>query len=135
MSQPYPGAPLPPVDPAAVATPAPAADPRITKFRVTMRNAVIGADGNVHTHEAVDYVRPDFLDAYVAAARGNWQSVVVSDTPDAGPGGYDGETAVPAHLEHPLAGQLFPATGAAFHSADPIRPADADVAPLAPVEG
>ena len=89
-------------------------DPRVTKRRVTMRNyfTVVDADGKpaVQTQEAVDYVRPDFLDAYLADARANWQHVEVSDEPDAGPGGYHGETHVPAHLDHPLAGQTFAAT-------------------------
>ncbi len=70
-------------------------DDRIDKRRVTMTTFVALADGKVSKHEAVDYVRPDFLDAYVADARTRWQSVAVSDEPDAGPGGYDGDTAVP----------------------------------------
>lgn len=77
--------------------------PEIDKRRVTMRNFVttVGDDGApvVHTHEATDYVRPDFLDAYVADAKTRWQSVTVSDEPDAGPAGYDGDTNVPVHLE------------------------------------
>lgn len=91
-------------------------DPRIDKRRVTMTNWVVAGvdpetnEPNVSKHEAVDYVRPDFLDAYVAAAQQNWQSVTVSDEPDAGPGGYDGQTHVPAHLDHELAGQTFAAT-------------------------
>lgn len=83
----------------------------ITKRRVTMRGIGLAPDGETTLlHEAVDYVRPDFLDAYVADARTKWQSVVVSDEPDAGPLGYHGPTTVPAHLDHPLAGQSFPAT-------------------------
>src|SRR4051794_19001921 len=84
-------------------------DPAITKRRVTMRSVVLTPDG-VATHEAVDYVRPDFLDAYLADARTRWQVVEASDLPDAGPGGYHGATHVPASLNHPLAGQTFPAT-------------------------
>lgn len=89
--------------------------PEITKRRVTMRNFVVtGVDENnqpiVHTHEAIDYVRPDFLDAYVEDARTRWQSVEVSDEPDAGPGGYHGATHIPATLNHPLAGRTFAAT-------------------------
>lgn len=113
-----------PVDPAVI-TPAeaapvgadgipvlsqPAPDPRITKRRVTMRSAVMGSDGAVHTHEAVDYVRPDFLEAYLADVRGKWQFVEVSDEPDAGPAGYDGATFIPAHLDHAAANTYFPAT-------------------------
>lgn len=88
-------------------------DPRVTKRRVTMRSVSLSVDGVTLTHEAVDYVRPDHLDAYVADARTRWQSVVVSDEPDAGPGGYEGETSVPAHLPLPDAGVTYPA--------DPIK--------------
>ncbi|MGV8972189.1 MAG: hypothetical protein ACOH10_07690 [Rhodoglobus sp.] len=76
--------------------------PEVTKRRVTMTtySTAVRADGavEVQKHEAVDYVRPDFLDAYVTDAETKWQSVTVSDEPDAGPGGYDGETTIPAHL-------------------------------------
>lgn len=85
-------------------------DPRIDKRRVTMRSVRLGADGVPIPVEAVDYVRPDFLDAYVADARTRWQYVEVSEEPDAGPGGYHGQTHVPARLDHPLAGQTFAAT-------------------------
>lgn len=82
----------------------------ITKRRVTMRTVALNAaSGELETHEAVDFVPLDFLDAYVADARGRWQFVAVSDEPDAGPGGWHGATHVPAHLDHPLAGQTFPA--------------------------
>ena len=75
----------------------------ITKRRVTMTSFVVaGVDENnqpvVAKHEAVDYVRPDFLDAYVADAQTRWQIVEVSDEPDAGPGGFEGDTVVPEHL-------------------------------------
>lgn len=96
-------------------------DERIDKRRVTMVNVVVDPtntiekeDGTVQvatiTHKAIDYVRPDFLDAYVADARGRGWTVLVSDEPDAGPGGYHGATAVPSHLNHPLAGQTFEGT-------------------------
>lgn len=90
--------------------------PEITKRRVTMRNIVAtgkyDADGRpeFQIYEVVDYVRPDFLDAYVADAQTKYQSVEVSDEPDAGPGGYDGATYVPEGLDSPLAGQTFAAT-------------------------
>lgn len=89
-------------------------DPRITKRRVTMTSvSALPPDENgnvkVATFKAVDYVRPDFLDAYVEDARKRWQLVEVSDAPDAGPGGYEGQTAVPAEISHPLAGKVFPA--------------------------
>lgn len=89
-------------------------DPRIDKRRVTMRNAFVKFDEHGEPvpdiQEAYDYVRPDILDAYVADAQTRWQSVTVSDEPDAGPAGYDGATYVPEALDHPLAGQYFPAT-------------------------
>lgn len=85
-------------------------DPRVDKRRVTMRSVTLGADGKVYTQEATDYVRPDFLDAYVRSAQAAWQFVEVSEEPDAGPAGYHGATYVPETLDHPLAGQLFPAT-------------------------
>jgi hypothetical protein len=84
--------------------------PPVTKRKVTMRSIGIGPDGVTLNFEAVDYVRPDFLDAYVAEARTRWQSVEVSKEPDAGPGGYHGATHVPTRLAHPLAGQTFAAT-------------------------
>lgn len=88
--------------------------PEITKRKVTMSDPKpVKDDGGqwvVTLGSAVDYVRPDFLDAYVADAQTRWNSVVVADEPDAGPGGYHGETRVPAHLDHELAGQTFAAT-------------------------
>lgn len=83
-------------------------DPRVTKRRVTMRNAVLDPSGVLVTTEALDYVRPDFLDAYVADARTRWQYVEVGPR-DAGPGGYEGQTVVPRGLNHPLAGRVFEA--------------------------
>ena len=68
------------------------------KYRVTMRSVQLSADGVTLTHEAVDHVPQSILDAYVADARARWQSVVVSDEPDYGPGGEDGETHYPQHL-------------------------------------
>lgn len=94
-------------------------DPRITKKRVTMTTYIalppVEGDDKVRTekHEAVDYVREDFLAEYVALAEDKWQHVTVSEEYDAGPGGYDGQTHVPAVLNHPLAGQTFAATDAA----------------------
>jgi len=91
------------------------ADEVVTKRRVTMRSTVIvGTDKDgknlYQDHEAVDFVRPDFLDAYVEDARTRWQLVTVSDEPDAGPGGYHGATHIPESLDHALAGQTFAAT-------------------------
>ncbi len=68
-------------------------DPRVTKRRVTMTNVTALADGKTATVKAIDYVRPDHLDAYVTDARTRWQVVEVSSEPDAGPAGYDGDTA------------------------------------------
>lgn len=73
--------------------------PEITKRRVTMRSERTRPDGTVVVHTATDYVRPDFLDAYVADAKKRWTSVEVSEEPDAGPGGYDGDTVIPEHLK------------------------------------
>jgi len=81
-------------------------EPEVTKRKVTMTHALNGGTGFV-----TDYVRPDILDAYLADARTRWGTVEVSDEPDAGPGGYHGQTYVPEALDHPLAGQTFPATG------------------------
>jgi hypothetical protein len=67
-------------------------DERVTKRRVTMRSAILLADGKTGIQEAVDYVLPEQLDAYVNDARTRWQVVEVSEQPDAGPGGYNGQT-------------------------------------------
>lgn len=72
--------------------------PEITKRKVTMMSVTAAGVNDkgkpmVHEQVAVDYVRPDLLDAYVADAQTRWQSVTVSDSPDAGPGGYEGDTA------------------------------------------
>lgn len=94
----------------------PKTDPRVTKRRVTMRKFVLrppaepGGDPTVQTHEAVDYVNPEILEAYVADARTRWDDVAVSDVPDAGPGGYHGQTAISHRLDHPEAGTVRPAT-------------------------
>ncbi len=91
----------------------PKKDPRITKRRVVMTSARAVTDPNgkigTITTEAVDYVRPDFLDAYVSDAQTRWDTVTVSDEPDAGPGGYDGATRCPETLDHPQAGEHYPA--------------------------
>ncbi|QIM22877.1 hypothetical protein G7075_19990 [Phycicoccus sp. HDW14] len=93
------------------------ADPRITKRKVTMRRfrvvapEVPGGPPGVREDVAEDYVNPEFVDEYVAAARARgWDDVAVSDEPDAGPGGYHGQTAVPAGINHPEAGTVRPAT-------------------------
>lgn len=88
--------------------------PEVTKRKVVARNTLVAGYDNegkpvLAESSITDYVRPDFLDAYVADLRTKWQDVIVSDEPDAGPGGYEGATAVPAHLNHPLAGKYFPA--------------------------
>lgn len=96
---------------------------QITKRKVTLVNSdFVGVDTEGRDlfarSEIVDYVREDFLAAYVAAASApdpatgvpRWRSVTVEDGYDAGPGGYHGQTYVPHGLEHELAGQTFPAT-------------------------
>ena len=84
-------------------------DDRVTKRRVTMKSIGLSPDGSTTLqYEATDYVRPDHLEAYVADARTRWQSVEVSEEPDAGPGGYEGATSVPNHLDVPDAGQFYP---------------------------
>lgn len=73
-------------------------DAVVTKRKVTMESATVTTGGKVDLVTVVDYVPEEILDAYVADARTRWQSVSVSDKPDAGPGGYDGDTTIPAHL-------------------------------------
>lgn len=68
------------------------------KYRVTMRSVSLSADGATIERTGVDYVPLSILDAYVADARTKWQAVTVSDEPDYGPGGEDGDTHLPAHL-------------------------------------
>ena len=75
----------------------------IEKRRVVMTNQVLAgrdSDGTLqyHTHEAVDHVPVDILDAYVTDAKKRWQLVEVGDTHDPGPGGDDGDTHYPPHL-------------------------------------
>lgn len=89
------------------------AEHEVTKRRVTMTSyTTVLIDGHPVPSEVKveDYVRPDHLEAYVADARTRWQAVTVSDEPDAGPGGYHGETVVPAHLNLPDAGVTYAAT-------------------------
>jgi hypothetical protein len=87
---------------------------QITKRRVDMSdpNPIRSDDGSwvIPAGSATDYVRPDFLDAYVADAKTRWGTVTVSDEPDAGPAGYHGQTVIPEQLDHPEAGQVFEAT-------------------------
>jgi hypothetical protein len=84
----------------------------VTKYRVTMRNFT-GFDpvsGQALSHEAVDHVPQEILDAYTADARTRWGFVEVSKEPDAGPAGYHGATYYPAHLPIPNAGEYRPPT-------------------------
>lgn len=74
------------------------AAPADPKYRVTMRSVSLAADGSLVERERLDYVPLSVLDAYVADVRPNWQSVVVSEEPDYGPGGEDGDTYIPQHL-------------------------------------
>jgi hypothetical protein len=93
----------------------------VTKRRVVMRNVVYVGTNDAgedifERREVEDYVPDDVregvnvLERYVADARTRWQSVEVSEEPDAGPLGYHGPTHIPAGLDHPLAGQTFKAT-------------------------
>lgn len=70
----------------------------IDRRKVTMVSVVAAADGNIHRHEAIDYVAVDHLDAYVADAKAKWQSVTVGEDPDHGPAGEHGHYKLPAHL-------------------------------------
>lgn len=111
----------------------PRKDDRVTKRRVTMVNPILVQEGGETVSRlvtAVDFVRPDLLDAYVTDAKRRWQSVTVSEEPDAGPAGYDGATFVPFGVNvpkldrngaptgesdwhefpHELAGSFYPAT-------------------------
>lgn len=87
---------------------------QVTKRRVDMSNPrpIQSEDGawQILSGSATDYVRPDFLDAYVADAKLRWGTVEVSAEPDAGPAGYHGATIVPAQLDHELAGREYGAT-------------------------
>jgi hypothetical protein len=83
-------------------------DPRVTKRRVRMVDVIATPTGNAEI-EQFDFVRPDHLDAYVADARQRHQLVEIGPR-DAGPGGYEGQTAVPERLAVPDAGAVYPAT-------------------------
>lgn len=86
-------------------------DPRITKRKVTMRSISAGPEeGMVLETIREDYIREDFLPAFLEVARRDWQQVTVADGYDAGPGGYDGATYVPPGIAHPLAHHFYPST-------------------------
>lgn len=87
----------------------------ITKRKVTGYSAIVVGfddDGNpmVSVHKSEDYVREDHLDAALVWFRANWQQVLVSEDPDAGPNGYHGQTLVPDYWQHTDAGKVFPHT-------------------------
>lgn len=69
--------------------------PETMKRRVVMTSHAVSTDASGHsvlaTHQAVDYVLLEELDAYVEDARTRWQHVEVGDV-DAGPGGVEGQT-------------------------------------------
>lgn len=105
------------------------ANDEITKRRVTMTSVVAAGtniDGEIlyQKHQAIDYVRPDFLEAYVAEAQKRWQMVEVSDEPDAGPLGFDGPTYVPENLDVPDAGTYYPATSGSQVEKDLVKAGD-----------
>lgn len=73
--------------------------PTTTKYRVTMKTAGYSPDGKTALElEAVDYVPEDILEQYVTDAATRWATVEVSDKPDFGPGGPNGDTHIPDHL-------------------------------------
>lgn len=82
----------------------------VTKHRVDMYQVMLDAKNDPVLVKATDYPTPDMLDAYVADARTKYPRVEVSEEPDAGPGGYHGQTHYPSHLNVPLAGQTKAAT-------------------------
>lgn len=59
------------------------------RFLVTMTSAFALPDGGTATHQATDHVATEDLDAYLAAARQNWQVVTVADQPDTITTAYD----------------------------------------------
>lgn len=128
--------------------------PEVTKRRVHMVNRVVTSEvddkGNRHDVirylEATDYVRPDYLDAYVNDARRRWEIVEVGEQPDAGPAGYDGATFIPFGVQKPIydrdgnvervewhefpheqAGTYFPATDCKDCDHAPEHPLDSGV--------
>lgn len=82
----------------------------VEKRKVTMTSVVMTPEG-VGTHEAIDYVPVDIVDAYADHERGRWQTVTVGDEHDPGPGGDGGLTCYPGHLPHPLAGLAIDSDG------------------------
>ncbi len=104
-------------------------DPRVTKRRVTM--SVPHVPTAVLAGPVIDYVREDFLQAYLADAATRWASIEVSPEPDAGPGGYDGPTYIPHGLDHPAAGTWYPATPG-HPAADLTPPVEARVVAAPP---
>lgn len=71
----------------------------IDRRKVTMKSVALSPDGSLQVHEATDYVDVEHIEAYVADAKTRWQSVVVGDEPDHGPGGAKGHYAVHPHME------------------------------------
>jgi hypothetical protein len=73
----------------------------LDRRKVTMRAVGLSPDGDLQLHEATDYVDLEHLDAYVADARTRWQSVIVGEETDHGPGGEDGHYDVQAATSAP----------------------------------
>jgi hypothetical protein len=70
------------------------------KKRVTMRSVGLSPDGKTSVeYTAIDYVPEAYVDVYVADALIRWQYVEVSPEYDAGPGGNNGATHIPPHLQ------------------------------------
>jgi hypothetical protein len=75
-------------------TPRKAPEPKVRKYKVTMRSLVALSDGATAEATATDYVPEEILDAYVEDARTRWQSVDVDKSKhDPGPAGDTGKTA------------------------------------------
>lgn len=71
----------------------------LERYQVTMRSVGLAPNGSQLLHEAIDHVDIEHLDAYVAEAKTRWQSVVVSEEPDHGPGGEDGDYTIHEHMK------------------------------------
>ena len=74
----------------------------ITKRKVVMHGFWVNpTTGEAEPIEANDYVRPDHLLGYIEDAKTRWPFVTsyedaMASEPDAGPGGYHGQTTIPA---------------------------------------
>lgn len=74
----------------------------LDRRKVTMKSVGLAVNGETQIHEAVDYVDIEHLEVYVADAKTRWQSVVVGDETDHGPGGEDGHYNLHAATHAPV---------------------------------